>query len=147
LNDEKPTYFLDSTTLIHAIDKESEYQKECLSIIDKAAGGLINAATSLETLEETLFILSKLTSPQIAIRVTRDYLKLRKIKKYEMRQTTFEHAIEIMEITPLKRPKDAINIATMLEHNIAKIVSEDEDYDKIDLVERVHPKDIEKTSL
>jgi len=147
LNDEKPTYFLDSTTLIHAIDKESEYQKECLNIIDKAARGSINAATSLETLEETLFILSKLTSPQIAIRVTRDYLKLRKIKKYEMRQTTFEHAIEIMDITPLKRPKDAINIATMLEHNITKIVSEDEDYDKIDLVERVHPKDIEKASL
>jgi predicted nucleic acid-binding protein len=147
LNDEKPTYFLDSTTLIHAIDKESEYQKECLNIIDKAARGSINAATSLETLEETLFILSKLTSPQIAIRVTRDYLKLRKIKKYEMRQTTFEHAIEIMVITPLKRPKDAINIATMLEHNITKIVSEDEDYDKIDLVERVHPKDIEKASL
>ena len=147
MNDEKPTYFLDSTTLIHAIDKESEYQKECLNIIDKAARGSINAATSLETLEETLFILSKLTSPQIAIRVTRDYLKLRKIKKYEMRQTTFEHAIEIMDITPLKRPKDAINIATMLEHNITKIVSEDEDYDKIDLVERVHPKDIEKASL
>ena len=147
MNDEKPTYFLDSTTLIHAIDKESEYQKECLNIIDKAARGLINAATSLETLEETLFILSKLTSPQIAIRVTRDYLKLRKIKKYEMRQTTFEHAIEIMDITPLKRPKDAINIATMLEHNITKIVSEDEDYDKIDLVERVHPKNIEKASL
>lgn len=147
MNDEKPTYFLDSTTLIHAIDKESEYQKECLNIIDKAARGLINAATSLETLEEVLFILSKLTSPQIAIRVTRDYLKLRKIKNYEMKQTTFEHAIDIMEITPLKRPKDAINIATMLEHNIAKIVSEDEDYDKIDLVERVHPKDIEKAIL
>ena len=147
MNDEKLTYFLDSTTLIHAIDKESEYQKECLNIIDKASRGSINAATSLETLEETLFILSKLTSPQIAIRVTRDYLKLRKIKKYEMRQTTFEHAIEIMDITPLKRPKDAINIATMLEHNITKIVSEDEDYDKIDLVERVHPKNIEKASL
>lgn len=147
MNDDKPTYFLDSTTLIHAIDKKSEYQKECLNIIDKAARGLINAATSLETLEETLFILSKLTSPQIAIRVTRDYLKLRKIKKYEMKQTTFEHAIEIMEITPLKRPKDAINIATMLEHNIANIVSEDEDYDKTDFVERVHPKDIEKASL
>ena len=146
MNNEKPTYFLDFTTLIHAIDKETEYQKECLNIIDKAAKGLINTATSLETLEEILFILSKLTSPQIAIRVTRDYLKLRKIKKYEMRQTTFEHAIEIMEITPLKRPKDAINVATMLEHNIAKIVSEDEDYDKIDLVERVHPKDIENPS-
>ena len=146
MNDEKPTYFLDSTTLIHAIDRESEYQKECLNIIDEAARGSINAATSLETLEESLFILSKLTSTQIAIRATRDYLKLRKIKKYEMRQTTFEHAIEIMDITPLKRPKDAINIATMLEHNITKIVSEDKEYDKIDLVERVHPKDIEITS-
>ncbi len=139
---EKPTYFLDSTTLIHAIDKEAEYQKECLNIINKAAKGIINTATSLETLEEVLFILSKLTSLQTAIRVTQDYLKLRKIKKYEMSQTTFEHSIKLLEITPLKRPKDAINVATMLEHNIVKIISEDEDYDKIDLVERVHPKDM-----
>jgi predicted nucleic acid-binding protein len=145
LNNEKSTYFLDSTTLIHALDKEAEYQRECSGIINRAAKGLINAATSLETLEETLFILSKLISPQIAIRVTRDYLKLQKIKKYDVRQTTFEHALKIMEITPLKRPKDAINVTTMLEHNIAKIISEDEDYDKIDLVERVHPKDIENT--
>ena len=142
LNKEKPTYFLDSTTLIHAIDKEAEYQEECLNIINKSAKGLINTATSLETLEETLFILSKLTSLQTAIRVTQDYLKLRKIKKYEMSRTTFEHALKIMEITLLKRPKDAINVATMLEQNIVMIISEDEDYDKIDLVERVHPKDI-----
>ena len=147
MNKEEPTYFLDSTTLIHAVDKEAEYQKECLNIINEAAKGLINAATSLETLEEVLFILSRLTSLQTAIRVTRDYLKLLKIKKYEMRQATFEHSLKLMEITPLKRPKDAINVATMLEHNIAKIISEDEDYDKIDLVERVHPKDIEKAFL
>lgn len=147
MNKEKPTYFLDSTTLMHAIDKEAEYQKECLNTINKAAKGLINAATSLETLEETLFILSKLTSLQTAIRVTRDYLKLRKIKKYEMSQTTFEYSLKLLEITPLKRPKDAINMATMLEHNIRKIISEDEDYDKIDLVERVHPKEIENKAL
>ena len=143
MNKEKATYFLDSTTLIHAIDKEAEYQEECLNIINKAAKELINAATSLETLEETLFILSKLTSMHTAIRVTRDYLKLQKIKKYAMGQTTFENSLKLLEITPLKRPKDAINVATMLEHNIGKIISEDEDYDKIDLVERVHPKDVE----
>ena len=138
----KTSYFLDSTTLIHAIDKESEYQKECLNVIDRAAKGLINAATSLETLEEVLFILSRLISEEVAIRVIRDYLKLQKIEKFEMRQATFENAIEIIEITPLKRPKDAINVATMLEHNIAKIISEDTDYDEIDFVERVHPKDV-----
>jgi predicted nucleic acid-binding protein len=142
LNQNEPTYFLDSTTLIHAIDKSAEYHKECLNIISKAAKGEINAATSLETLEETLFILSKLTSPSTAIRVTHDYLKMTKIKKYEMKLTIFEHALEIMEITPLKRPKDAINVATMLEHNIPKIVSEDKEYDKVGLIQRVHPKDL-----
>ena len=116
-----------------------------MNIINKAAKGQINAATSLETLEETLFILSKLTSPKTAIRVTRDYMKLQKITKYMMHQTTFENALKLLEITPLKRPKDAINVATMLEHSITKIISEDKDYDKIDLVERVHPKDIENT--
>jgi len=142
LNQNEPTYFLDSTTLIHAIDKSAEYHKECLNIISKAAKGEINAATSLETLEETLFILSKLTSPSTALRVTHDYLKMTKIKKYEMKLTIFEYALEIMEITPLKRPKDAINVATMLEHDIPKIVSEDKEYDKVSLIQRVHPKNL-----
>ena len=142
MNQNEPTYFLDSTTLIHAIDKNAEYQKECLNVISKAAKGEINASTSLETLEETLFILSKLTSPPTALRVTHDYLKMTKIKKYEMKLTIFEHALEIMEITPLKRPKDAINVATMLEQDIPKIVSEDKEYDKVDLIQRVHPKDL-----
>jgi len=142
LNQNEPTYFLDSTTLIHAIDKSAEYHNECLNIISKAAKGEINAATSLETLEETLFILSKLTSPSTALRVTHDYLKMTKIKKYEMKLTIFEYALEIMEITPLKRPKDAINVATMLEHDIPKIVSEDKEYDKVSLIQRVHPKNL-----
>jgi predicted nucleic acid-binding protein len=133
---------LDSTTLVHAIDKRAEHHKECIEIIRRAAKGEINTATSLETLEETLFILSKLTTPSTAIRVTHDYLRMTKIKKYEMKLAIFEHALEIMRITPLKRPKDAINVATMLEHDIPKIVSEDEEYDKVRLVQRVHPKDL-----
>lgn len=142
MNQNEPIYFLDSTTLIHAIDKSAEYHKECLNVISKAAKGEINAATSLETLEETLFILSKLTSPSTAIRVIRNYLEMREIKKYEMKLTIFEHALEIMEITQLKRPKDAINVATMLEQDIPKIVSEDKEYDKVGLIQRVHPKDL-----
>jgi predicted nucleic acid-binding protein len=138
----EPTYFLDSTTLIHAVDKKAEHHKECLNIITKAAKGEINAAISLETLEETLFILSKLTSTSTALRVTYDYLKMTRLKKYEMNLTIFEHALEIMEITPLKRPKDAINVATMLEHRIPKIISEDKEYDKVNLVQKVHPKDL-----
>ncbi len=138
----RTAYFLDSTTLIHAIDHGADYQRECLNIINMAAKGLISAATSLETLEETLFILSRLVSQETAIRVIRDYLRIREIRKYEMGRSTLEHALEIMEITPLRRPKDAINVATMMENGIAVIISEDEDYDETDLVERVHPKDV-----
>jgi predicted nucleic acid-binding protein len=47
-----------------------------------------------------------------------------------------------MEITPLKHPKDAINVASMLELGIQKIISEDKDYDKTELIQRVHPKDL-----
>ncbi len=65
-----------------------------------------------------------------------------KIKKYEMSLSIFEHALEIMEITSLKRPKDAINVATMLEHDIPEIVSEDKEYDKVGLIQRAHLKDL-----
>ena len=142
LNQTKLIYFLDSTTLIHAIDKNAKYHNECLNIITKAAKGQINTATSLETLEETLFILIKLTTATTALRATRDFLKLTKIKKFEMNLPILEQALEIIETTPLKRPKDAINIATMLEHDIQRIISEDKEYDKVSLIQRVHPKDL-----
>lgn len=138
----KPTYFLDSTTLINAINGSAEFHDKCLNIISKAAKGQIDAATSLETLEETLFILSKLTTVTTALSYMADLLKMTKIKKYEMTPSIFEHALEIIETTPLKRPKDAINIATMLEHDVKRIISEDKDYDKVSLIQRVHPKDL-----
>ena len=126
----------------NAIDKNADCHQKCLNVISKAAKGQINTATSLETLEDTLFILSKLTSPLTALRATHDYLRMTRIKKYEMKLAIFEHALEIMDITPLKRPKDAINVATMLEHSIPRIVSEDKEYDKVDLIQRVHPTDL-----
>jgi predicted nucleic acid-binding protein len=142
LNETKPFYYLDSSTLIHAIDKSAEYHKQCLNILTKAAKGQINTATSLETLEETLYILSKLTNTTTAIRATHDFLRMTKIRKLEMNSTILEKALEIIENTPLKRPKDAINVATMLENQIMTIVSEDQDYDKVNLIQRVHPKDL-----
>ena len=142
MNQTKPTYFLDSTTLIHAIDKNAEYHDQCLKVITRAAKGQINTATSLETLEETLFILSKLTTTTTALRATQDFLKMTKIRKLAMNQTILEQALEIIKTTPLKRPKDAINAATMLEHDIQTIISEDKDYDKVSLIQRIHPKDL-----
>ena len=142
MNQTKPTYFLDSTTLIHAIDKNAEYHDECLDVITRAAKGQINTATSLETLEETLFILSKLTTTTTGLRATRDFLKMTKIIKFEMNRTILEQALEIIETTPLKRPKDAINVTTMLEHNIQTIISEDKEYDKVGLINRIHPKEL-----
>lgn len=142
MNQTKASYFLDSTTLIHAVDKSASYHEKCLSIVNKAAKGEINAATSLETLEETLFILSKLTSTTVAVRATQDYLRMSKIKKFDMDLKIFDHAVEIMDSTSLKHPKDAINVATMLQHDIPLIISEDGDYDKIRLIQRVHPKDL-----
>lgn len=86
--------------------------------------------------------MSRLVSPFIVVRVAHDYLKMKKITKYEMNLAVFEHALEIMEITPIKRPKDAINMATMLKQGINEIISEDKEYDKVSLIRRVHPKDL-----
>jgi len=57
----------------------------------------------------------------------------------------FEQALEIIETTSLKGPKDAINVATMLTNKIPFIVSEDSDYDRVQLIQRIHPKDLAKS--
>lgn len=138
---EKPVYFIDSTTFISAVDKDSDSHRHCLELMDRVAKQQLKAATSLETLEETLFILSRLISRNDALRVVRNLMLLPGLSRHAMEYSTLMQAMEVMEIYPL-RPKDAINIATMLENDIGFIVSEDKDYDKTGLVQRVHPRDL-----
>lgn len=138
---EKPVYFIDSTTFISAVDKDSDSHRHCLELMDRVAKQQLKAATSLETLEETLFILSRLISHNDALRVVRNLMLLPGLSRHAMEYSTLMQAMEVMEIYPL-RPKDAINIATMLENDIGFIVSEDKDYDKTGLVQRVHPRDL-----
>lgn len=138
---EKPVYFIDSTTFISAVDKDSESHRHCLELMDRVARQRLKAATSLETLEETLFLLSRLISRGDALRVVRNLMLLPGLSRHSMEYSTLMQAMEVMEIYPL-RPKDAINIATMLENDIGFIVSEDKDYDKAGLVQRIHPRDL-----
>jgi predicted nucleic acid-binding protein len=134
-------YFIDSNALISAVDKDSNSHRHCLELIDRVAKLQISAATSLETLEETLYILTKLVSRKDALRIVRNFMLLPGLSKYPMNLKTLMQAMEVMEIYPLT-PKDAINIATMLENNIRLIVSDDKDYDKAGLVQRIHPQDL-----
>ena len=138
---ETPVYFIDATTFISAVDKDSDSHRHCLELIDRVAKLQFNAATSLETLEETLFLLSRLISRRDALRVVRNLMLLPGLSRYVMDYPTLMQAMEVMEIYPL-RPKDAINVATMLEKKIRFIISEDKDYDKIDLVQRINPRDL-----
>lgn len=139
-----PKYFLDSSTFIHTVDETAQFHEECLAVITKACKGEIQAATSLETLEETLYVLSKIKGNSVAIAAVSDFLKMSRIKKIELNLSLFEQALEIIETTPLKGPKDAINVATMLENKIPFIISEDKDYDKVGLIQRIHPKELAK---
>ena len=138
---EKPVYFIDSTTFISAVDKDSESHSHCLELLDMVAKKRLKAATSLETLEETLFILSRLIPHRDALRVVRNLMLLPGLTRHTMGYSILMQAMEIMEIYPL-RPKDAINVATMLENDIAFIVSEDTDYDETGLVQRIHPRNL-----
>ena len=136
-----PVYFIDSNALIGAVDKDSDSHRHCLELIDRVAKLQLKAATSLETLEETLFILTRLVSRKDAIRIVRNFMLLPGLSKYPMSLRTLMQAMEVMEIYPLT-PKDAINIATMLENNIKLLVSDDKDYDRAGLVQRIRPQDL-----
>lgn len=138
---EKSVYFIDSTTFINSVDKEAESHRHCLELLGMVAKRQLEAATSLETLEETFFILSRLIPRVDALRVVRNLMLLPGLTRHTMEYSTLMQAMEIMEIYPL-RPKDAINVATMLENDIEFIVSEDRNYDETGLVKRIHPRDL-----
>jgi len=127
--------YVDSNIFIFAATNKGKLGQNCREIINLINEKRIMCASSLLVIDEVMWILKKKAGKDCAIKITKAMLSM-PIKWVEVDKSVIIKMIDIFEKTTLD-PRDAIHIASMKELGLSVIVSEDNDFDKVDGIGRV----------
>jgi uncharacterized protein len=132
--------YVDSNIFISAILDKGRIGEDCTKFLEMIAERRILCVSSLLTMDEVLYILRKKTSKDDSIRFSKSYLSM-PIRWIEVDRATIIGMLEAVENHDL-RPRDAIHISTMRLQGIDTIISEDTDFDGIEVITRISPTDL-----
>jgi len=127
--------YLDANVFLNAaLNREKEGEK-ARDIIRKLQKGEIAAATSALSFDEVFWIVKKHRDFNKALKATKALLEIPNLIFLEVNDETLWSAYNLAEKYRLD-PRDAIHLASALNHGIFTIVSEDEDFDKVKEIKR-----------
>jgi hypothetical protein len=112
--------------------KLGENSREIIKLINEQK---ISCAASFLIIDEVMWILKKNIRREDAIKIAKAILSM-PIKWIEVDKSVVIKMINIFEKTKLD-PRDALHIASMKVLGLSSIVSEDNDFDKVDGIKRV----------
>ena len=127
--------YIDSNIFIFASTDKGKLGQNCREIIGLINEQKIACAASFLVIDEVMWILKKNVGRADAIKITKAVLSM-PIKWVEVDKSVIIKMIDIFEKTTLD-PRDAIHIASMKELGLSVIVSEDNDFGKVDGIKRV----------
>lgn len=127
--------YIDSNIFIFAATDKGKLGQNCREIIRLVKEQKITCAASFLIVDEVVWILKKSVGKDSAIKITKAMVSM-PIKWIEINKSVIIKMVDVYEKTTLD-PRDAIHISSMKEVGLSVIVSEDEDFDKVDGIERV----------
>ncbi|MEE8358487.1 MAG: type II toxin-antitoxin system VapC family toxin [Candidatus Hydrothermarchaeales archaeon] len=128
--------YIDSNIFIFAATDKGKLGQNCREIIKLINEQKIACAASFLVVDEVIWILKKSVGKDSAIKITKAMLSTL-VKWIEIDKLVIIKMINIYEKTTLD-PRDAIHIASMKKVGLSVIVSEDDDFDKVDGIERIN---------
>ena len=128
--------YIDSNIFIFAATDNGKLGKNCREIIGLINEQKIDCAASFLVIDEVIWILKKNIGKADAVKITKAMLSM-PIKWIEIKKSVIIKMVDIYEKTTLD-PRDAIHISSMKEVGLSVIVSEDDDFDKVEGIERIN---------
>jgi len=133
--------FLDANIFLYAIGAEHAEKAACQAIVTAAAGGKIAAMTSVEVVQELVFVLDRRGRRADGIKAAEDVLALvpamLTVTPADMRL-----ACNLLRQHAHLRPRDAVHVATMQNNGIKTIASVDRHFDGLPGIHRRSPADV-----
>lgn len=136
-------YYLDSNALIYPALYEGPKATRAAGLLRAVVEGEEEAATASLTLDEVVWITARETSRDAGIEQGERLLKLPNLRILDVRSRDILRALKHMREYEGLTPRDAVHLATMTEHGIHSIVSDDDDFDDVGEATRVPLEEIE----
>lgn len=130
-------YYLDANVFVYPALYEGEKARGAEALLESVVAGDERAATASPTLDEVVCVLSRHTSRETAIEQGRRILEFPNLRVLGVDAQHTLRALRHMEETDALKPRDAIHLAAMDDHDVHAIVSDDDDFEHVEGVERV----------
>ena len=136
--DTSATYFLDANVLMYAAGSAHPLREPCREALKTAVNKQVRLITDAEVLQEILHRYFSIARPDSARTVHRSAIDIcDEVLPIDATDTT--RALELLLQHPELTPRDAIHVATMQRHGLQRLLSTDQDFDGVSLVERIDP--------
>lgn len=132
------TYFLDANVAMYAAGGAHRLQVPCQRIIRAAGQGHINVVVSTEVLQELLHRYVALGERQRACSLVEHVADLA-TTIFPIEHPDIIKAMDLLQRYTALTTRDAVHLATMLNHQITEILSADQAFDTILEVHRMDP--------
>jgi predicted nucleic acid-binding protein len=132
--------FLDTNVFLYAAGAPHPQKDPCVRVLRDVAAGTLQGTTSTEVVQEILYVLDRRQRRQdgivLARRVTALFPDLLPVRQVEM-----VRACDILGRRGALTVRDAIHVATMLNHGMTTILSADQHFDDLaeEGIQRVDP--------
>jgi len=133
---------LDTNVPLYAAGGPSPFREACREIVRSAADGRIDAVTDAEVLQEILHRTRSVGRTAHALAVFDLFLRAMRGRIASVGPDDVEAARRLLDRYPFAGARDLIHVAVARRLGIGEIVSVDRDFDRIEEVRRVDPRDL-----
>ena len=136
--------YVDSNIFLYPVIYKPETVKEAReskNFLLKISEGLVEACTATITWDEVVWVVRKIFGLKPSIELGRKLLEFPNLKLLNVKRSVVLRAQKLMEKYGIK-PRDAIHAATALENGVETIVSYDRDFDKLEEIKRLEPRNL-----
>jgi predicted nucleic acid-binding protein len=130
-------HYLDSNAFIYPALYDGPKATNAAELLADIVAGRTKGATASLTLDEVIWIIGQEATRDDGIAQGERLLKLPNLRILAVDGPVLMRSIKQLRAYDHVTPRDAIHLATMGEHGIHSIVSDDADFDAVESVERV----------
>ena len=128
--------YCDSNLFIYPVIYTGPKASAALKILRAMAKGKFKGITCSLTLDEVLWVIWKKAGRQAAVDQAKRVLRFPNLEVVDTRTLDLRKAIELVEAYGIK-PRDAVHAACSLNHAVFSIISDDEDFDAVEDLNRL----------
>lgn len=130
--------FLDANVFLYAAGRAHSYREPCRRVLRRVERGALPANTSVEVVQELLYVLWRRGMARQGTQLARNVMDLFP-EMLPQTRSDLREACDLLDRHSGLTPRDAVHVATMRSHGIETIISADVHFDEVEGIQRIDP--------